>query len=431
MAEKNLLSDLHPKMVSVPYLEIGWIPSRNSSRPEGIDIKTKESVTLTGSLARSGWLSNQVCEIQKATPDLIKAWTEYVTNFLKAQFELSSKSDEAKAAYEAYQSRFTVVKDGEQVVRVPKYIGITCNRRDACMVPAAILAAKESGVTVSSFLEDLVLTCHVYDKLDPIQVVAIQSRENNKVEGNTEMSHRGILHSAFLLRTAGITISTLRSLFGDGIGQKAGYVMDIALRFPNLDLYSEPVSKPAHGRLIDPANENPKFITWSKLRHGELPSLLRRASPEDLSAWNTKQTAKGVPADQLETPIDEAGIDAYFETLMGRSSASSTTKTKGMSPNQMATLSQNNKVANPVIASVVDAVRTNDATKLSEVTARSVGLSALMKMPNVPVLYGALDVLSRLTEDDRTAAIAEIERIINGYRPAPITPEMSSEMAVA
>lgn len=417
----------------IPLFLIGWIPSRNYARPEGTDTSSAASKGLAKSLAQSLWLSSQSVVVVRATAELVKVYVEEVTALLKRLYQQSLDDSKFAPAYEAARERYE--KDG--TIIVPEYIGVTGNCRNAVMPQAAIMwvtgdgktgeestVPKHEGKNYRDFYDQMVIKADVYDSLSTEEWVGCQIEENEKKNvGATAMGPAGLILTARKLLDLGFPVSKVRARFNDTNGARAAIMAILAQRFPNLDLFRIDASGKVSGRLVD--TEHPKYIGWSKLNYGELFSLNWRSDPVALEERCRADAAKGIGKDDLPTLWLESDIDSKLEGYMGRSTAQATPKAvKAMPTKDVEALSKNNP--NEAVKIVAEAVTTNNRDGLEKLNARALAMNALMALPVNPEFYGALDKLTRVSEEDRGAAIASfVSHMASLNVPAPTTETVS------
>lgn len=428
--------------VAVNIRNIVWLPAYNYARPEGVDLKnSSQTISL---LATYGWMTNEVADVLYIgdKPQYQEQAVKFVENQLKALWDKAQSSADAMNEYNSYKERFGNISADNP----PEYLGITANRRGHCAPLAAIewqqkQREENKGKTgnelvsaeFSTYFDAFDVTCRVHKDLTEAQWIGLQVQENQlKAAGAVKMTVFGLMVTATKLIDLGQTINTLRKEFGGSDGQRAGYLAILQNRFPNLGLFVKQPDGKYTGRLVN--SDDPKFINWTRIPYARLPRLVRGTDPVELKEWNDKLKADALRTQgsedkaELEPLLTEEDVDKALEGFMGRGATGEEKKKDEpvrMDAKRADNLRKNN--SNEVIKALGDVFLSSNEEKLQQVQSLTLGMNALMLIGYDESLHVSLDVLSRLSPEDRTAAIAEISQVVASYQPAKVVPTATTE----
>ena len=409
--------------------QIVWVPAFNYARPGGVDLG--DSGTTISMLATHGWLPREVIDVLYIgdKPEFQEKAVAYVEHLLKELWDKAQTSKDDLELYNIYKDRFGEISKENP----PEYLGITGNRRGHCVPLAAKLWRSnkmtenaENGTAqsadASSFLDNFNVSCKVHQELSETDWIRTQVEENElKAAGAVKMDVIGIMATAIRLISLGLNISQLRESYGDNDGQRAGYMAILQNRMPNLGLFWREGMK-FFGRLVD--STNPKYISWSKIPYSKLPRLERGTNPEKQQKWNDKLIENGIKVGkkreeiEIEQVLTEEEVDQTLESFMGRGGSETKKATKTRMPDkELTNLSDNS--TNKAVKMVANAVAKGDSSAISTLTDLSMGMNALIEIGYDEVLHVSLSVLAKLPPDVRSQAIAEINKVVASYQPAP------------
>lgn len=288
--------NVHSQMVKVS--EVFHHPEFNVARLSGDYGSEKELAKLQALLVSEGWRMNGdgVLEVVAITDE----WKNRAVADLTAQWEkLKESASKAEKDANDILHVFETVRVAKGKIIVPKYMGVSGNRRNKVLLNANVARYLASG-------DDAIITQYpvlIRDFANEKERVIAQMLENmGKLEGFDKPSEKDMLLCAQVILHKGGIQDDIRRAFGATTGQKVYGILTLNTRFPEVKLLD---------RIINTDPKHPSFIRYGPIKGAKLPNLVLRSDPKELTKKNVAERTAGQPETQ---PLTQEGLEEFLGT---------------------------------------------------------------------------------------------------------------------